>query len=128
MALKASARIIIALLAMLFFTYLFCLPGSDLPKEDWFSKIPLFDKWVHTGIFFTIICVWSWAMQLFRYKQLSILLLLAALYGFLIEVVQYQFIPGRSFDLADLGADVTGSFIGLFFWLQWKRYKKNRPL
>lgn len=116
MALKNWQRLAVSLTGMAVFTILFCLPGSDLPEESFFSKIPFFDKWVHMGIFCTIIILWSWSMQLIGYKQLSILLLLAITYGFLIEVVQYQFIPGRSFDMFDVLADSIGSLAGLLIW------------
>ena len=116
MVLKSGQRIAVALAGMAFFTFLFCLPGSDLPQTGFFSNIPYFDKWVHMGIFCTIIILWGWAMQLFRYKELSILFVLAAIYGFLIEVVQYQFIPDRSFDLTDVAADIIGALMGLLLW------------
>ncbi len=125
MVLKAGHRLIIALLVSTIFTILFCLPGSDLPDEGLFSKIPFFDKWVHIGIFCTTIIVWRWAMQLFTLKQLSILVLLAAVYGYLIEIIQYNFIPGRSFDWADLAADIIGSTIGCFLWARWHIYIKK---
>ena len=125
MALKSWQRKAVAIAGMAFFTFLFCLPGSDLPEEGFFSRIPFFDKWVHMGIFCTIILLWSWAVQLFRYKELSILLLLAMIYGFVIEVVQYQFIPDRSFDLADVAADMAGGAVGLL--LTRMLYKKIDP-
>lgn len=116
MAMKSWQRLAIALAGMVVFTVLFCLPGSDLPESGFFSTIPFFDKWVHMGIFCTIIILWSWSMQLIGYKQLAILLLLAVAYGLLIEVIQYQFISGRSFDIFDVLADSIGSLAGLLLW------------
>jgi len=54
-------------------------------------------------------------------------LLSAALaYGYLVEVIQREWIPNRSFDLYDVLADMAGSVLGLVVWL-WV-YKKNKPL
>lgn len=119
MALNTSYRISIALSALIFFTFIFCLPNDNLPKNDIFSKIPFFDKWVHMGIFSSLIFIWSWALQLFETKLFIKLISIAAIYGLLIEVVQYLFIQGRSFDLTDLLADIVGCFIGLYFWKKW---------
>lgn len=110
-----------ALLAayLIFITFLFCLPGSALPKNSWLDKI-WFDKWVHIGLF-AILCFmacWVWSGAKNRVFVIR-LLIAAAVYGLCIEFIQDQFIPNRSFDAGDWIADGVGAVLGIFIW----RYK-----
>jgi len=104
---------------------LFFLPGSALPKENWFDKIYI-DKWVHVGLFAVLIFLWrssfNWDINTYN----LFLLLAAVLYGFLVEVVQLYWIPNRSFDMYDVLSDASGSIVGLLVWLG--VYRKNKPL
>lgn len=114
MVVTSPVRYTAAVLYFIFITVMFCLPGSVLPHEDWFSKI-YFDKWVHIGFFVVLLLLWLWAVT--PQKRGAMWLLAAAvLYGITIEVVQYYFILNRSFDLTDWAADTVGSFIGLWLW------------
>ena len=100
---------------------LFFLPGSALPKENWFDKIYI-DKWVHVGLFAVLIFLWrsSFNWEINRYNVL--LLFLALLYGFIVELVQLYWVPNRSFDMYDVVSDMAGSILGLLVWL--RLYKK----
>jgi uncharacterized membrane protein len=118
-----NRKLLTAIGAFIFFTILFCLPGSALPKEDLFSKIWI-DKWVHIGIFTTLLFLWCGVVVPGHFKSYLLLIFFAVLYGYLIEVIQDRFIPNRSFDWGDLLADFVGSVIGL---LVWRRYKKIDP-
>jgi VanZ family protein len=101
---------------------LFFLPGSALPKENWFDKIYI-DKWVHVGLFAVLIFLWRSSFN-WDINSYNILLLLAAvLYGFLVEVVQLNWIPNRSFDMYDVLSDASGSIVGLLVWLGTYRKK-----
>jgi VanZ family protein len=115
-----SGRIATALLYFAVISFLFCLPGSAFPKNNWLSKIH-FDKWVHIGFFALLLVLWLWALAPSR-RGVVWLLLAAAFYGLCVEVVQDQFIPNRSLDMGDWAADVAGSFAGLLFW---SRYIKK---
>ena len=110
---------------LVFVSILFFLPGSAFPKEDWFSKI-YFDKWVHIGIFTVLVSLWSWVFELRYNKYVIVLFAAAVLYGYLVEVIQDQYISNRSFDWGDLLADSAGTILGLagWFWMS----KKNKPL
>jgi len=123
MVITPPLRLAAAVLYFIFISVMFCLPGSVLPKEDWLSKI-YFDKWVHIGFFVVLLLLWLWALRPTKRGAIEIITVAIA-YGITVEVVQYFFIPNRSFDLTDWAADIVGSFIG--FWL-WQRYIKNRPL
>ncbi len=98
---------------------LFFLPGSVLPKENEFLAFLHVDKIVHIGLFaiFVFLIKCSFTSTLFKYN----ILLIAAtgLYGYAVELIQKKWIPGRSFDLYDLLADMIGSLLGLliYVWL-----------
>jgi len=46
----------------------------------------------------------------------------SALYGFLMELLQYGFFPGRYFEVLDIVANITGCFLG---WLIFSFSNKN---
>jgi VanZ family protein len=121
---RKQNKIFLAAAWFAFASILFFLPGSDLPENEVFTLIRL-DKWVHIGLFLLLLYLWCRALQLQHFKSYLIILLIALLYGFLVEVIQGRFIPNRSYDLFDILADFTGSVAGV--WL-WKWHKKNRPL
>lgn len=105
---------------------LFFLPGSDLPQHGWFDNIPQFDKLVHFGLFMILLSVWTSAFTISIPEKIWPVLGLALLYGLLVEIIQKLWVPGRSFDLFDVVADMMGSVTGVF--LNWFLYKKNKPL
>lgn len=109
---------------LIFFTILFCLPGSAFPKDDWLSEV-YFDKWVHIGIFTVLLFLWCRALSVKNVIFYIILLISAIIYGFLIEFIQDRFVDNRSWEFGDVVADFIGSICGV---LVWHVYKKNRPL
>ncbi|RYZ26996.1 MAG: VanZ family protein [Chitinophagaceae bacterium] len=115
---RAFAIFWLVLISVLFF-----LPGSALPKEDWLGDI-YFDKWVHCGFF--VLLLLSWRFYFPDDKKYSwVILLLALVYGFGVELIQHYLVANRSFDLLDVVADMAGAVAGI---LCWRWYKKNRPL
>lgn len=104
---------------------LFFLPGSALPKENWLDVIH-FDKWVHVGLFAVLVFLWRGAFDWEVSYYNIVLLFFAFAYGLLVEFIQKNWVPNRSFDLFDVLADMTGGIIGLITWL--RVYKKNKPL
>lgn len=109
-----------------FISVLFFLPGSALPQEGWLKQI-YFDKWVHTGFFALLVFLWLSAFHNGSKYFTPFLLTAIALYAVLVEIIQKEWIPNRSFDVYDIIADITGAVLGL---LVWERVgaKKNRPL
>ena len=110
---------------LILISILFFLPGSALPKENWFDKIYI-DKWVHVGLFAVLIFLWRSSFNWDINSYNLFLLFAAVLYGFLVEVVQLYWIPNRSFDMYDVLSDASGSIVGLLVWLG--VYRKNKPL
>ena len=117
---KKPYKTAIALTWFLFINYLFFIPGSALPSDDWMDKIWL-DKWVHIAFFSLLSFLWCWSLVL--RKKLLLFFGLTVFYGLLVEVCQHQFVSNRSFDLLDLVADSIGSSVGILVWR-----KKNKPL
>ena len=93
---------------------LFCLPGSSLPDPESIN-VPNLDKLVHVFLFGTFVSLWCY--YFYRKEKspraLKIIFfgiyLLAAFNGVLIEFLQRDFIPNRSFDTVDIIADLIGA-------------------
>jgi VanZ family protein len=103
-----------AILWLLFISLLFFLPGSALPKEDWLKDI-YFDKWIHFGFFALLVFFWRFYFPSAN-KFNCMMLVLALIYAFGVEIIQHYFIANRSFDLGDVIADMTGAAAGILFW------------
>jgi VanZ family protein len=119
--LSKTRKLILAVAAVLFFSFLFCIPGSAIPKDDWLDKIWA-DKWVHIGIFISLVFLWSNALEINSTQGFFILVFVAVLYGLAVEIVQDQLVVNRSFDLGDLVADFIGCLGGV--WLRTRYIKK----
>ena len=95
---------------------LLCLPGASLPSGGLFN-IPELDKVAHVILFgfFT----WSWCYYYYlkgkspaRLKTIFfVVYLLAAANGIVLEFIQRDYIPNRSFDPGDIIADLVASSI-----------------
>lgn len=100
---------------------LICLPGQDLPPvNDWLSLL-YFDKWVHTGLFalLAFLFMWpvlksAWPLQN-KWQYLLKIAVSTCLWGLTTELIQKYFVPGRSFDLFDWGADSLGALLALIY-------------
>jgi VanZ family protein len=109
-------------------TVLLSIPGSALPKQNWFDKIWL-DKWFHVVLFGITVLLWCRAIMASENKRAKVfaqITFYVFLYGVVMEFIQEYLIPNRSFDVGDIIADLIGSLAGFLFTMQ--VYKKNRPL
>jgi VanZ family protein len=99
------------------FVLVICLmPGSNVPK----IKIPHFDKVVHVSIYMVLgsVTYYGWTRQ-FQFASLRTstvlkVILVLALYGLTIEVMQGTLTVDRSFDLWDALANSVGAVIGTY--------------
>ena len=86
-----------------------------ISPDPYGGKLPINDKLVHCLLFAVLglsgLAVWpsSW---------LSRVLIGLAIYGLLVEIIQYQ-VPGRSFELMDWVADLLGLLLALLIWRLW---------
>ena len=107
---------------------LICLPGSKIPTvETWLNDI-YYDKWVHTGLFavLTFLFIYpvtklSLSPQVKKNTALKIAIT-AITWGLTTEFIQKYFIPDRSFDMFDWGADSLGVLLA-YTWCV-KKYLK----
>jgi len=63
-----------------------------------------------------LIFLWRSAFTWTFTKYNLVLILSALLYGLMVEFIQREWVPNRSFDLYDVLADTIGSIIGLIVW------------
>ncbi len=115
-----TRNLLLPIAALIFFTILFCLPGSAFPKDDLLSEM-YFDKWVHIGIFTVLLFLWCRALNVNQVIFYIILVILAIMYGFLIELIQDKLVDNRSWDLGDVVADFIGSIVGVLVWYGYKK-------
>jgi VanZ family protein len=120
-----TISIIVALLYFLLSTYLLTLPGSQFPKITWMDKIPLFDKWVHIGLFAILTFLWCRVLVKYTVKKMLTVAIVCLLYGVAIEFIQDRWIPFRSFEAADIIADAVGCTLGFLVSKRWL-LKKSR--
>ena len=76
--------------------------------------IPHSDKIIHVGIYaiFSFLLLWDNKKR----KAINLHLLLAFLYGALMEILQYLLTDYRSMEFDDVIANTIGVFTGLFFF------------
>src|SRR5690349_9301246 len=100
-------------------TALFCLPGNELPNEDWLGDINA-DKIIHVGLFAALVTLWSLPFinrskpeaSTRQLKRILLCVVMVAIgYGIAIEFIQGAYIPKRSYSVSDMLADALGSVI-----------------
>jgi hypothetical protein len=98
-----------------------CTPGGDLPKMGgWFTQIDV-DKLIHVGLFAVLAFLFMYPFSTTalskqqKWHYFIKIAIASCLWGLTSELIQRYFIPGRSFDLFDWGADSLGGLIALVF-------------
>ncbi len=101
------------------------IPGDTVSSTS--INIPYFDKIVHFGMFFMMgvfLCAELRYQTSLSYTKTTILtVILVAIYGGIIEVLQHYIFIKRSGDYYDLIADILGGLIAalIFPWLKKKK-------
>ncbi|MES2567189.1 MAG: VanZ family protein [Bacteroidota bacterium] len=121
-----------SLLAALLWTsiifILCCTPGRYIPTTNWLELLS-FDKFVHAGIFFVLMCLWlmHW-IHLNKLNTLTILFtaILVISYGGLLEIMQATVFSQRSGDWLDFIANSFGCMMGLWFFYKRKAFLKTQ--
>lgn len=92
------------------------LPASALPSTTAFKGM---DKLIHAYMYgqFVILLVITFHKQhdfdQVKHAPRSIALAIATAYGLLMELLQHNLIPGRTFDFLDILANIGGGLLGL---------------
>ncbi len=82
-------------------------------KQVSVSKLPFFDKMVHSGIFAAFAVSWAWALPPTRSARLKVVVATLALGGFteLMQLIPYI---ERDANVPDFAADAGGGLVGLW--------------
>jgi len=105
---------------------LLCLPGKAIPGLGLFG-IKHLDKLAHIVLFGGFVLFWGlyvWQNRQRRsewFFMLAVITVTSIVLGILMEYVQVNFIPNRSFDHWDIWADVAGSVSVMFVLLRFGR-------
>lgn len=103
------------------FIFIGCsIPGSDIPKVNFFEQ---FDKLVHFVFFFILYTLWYFSFYLSK-KNTILIFFVTLIYGFAIEFYQMYYVAGRSFDVWDGVADGIGALVALILIKNINRQKK----
>ncbi len=114
-----------AVLWVLVITLLSLIPTDNL--KEFSVEILSFDKIAHFFIYAVLSFFIAWGIKKYHmYKNMSLKLLvliflITSLYGIGIEYVQDSISTGRHFEYYDIIANISGSFIGLLFFIRKKR-------
>jgi len=105
---------------------LLCLPGKVIPGLGLFG-IKHLDKLAHIVLFGGFVLLWglySWQRKKLRFDWLFLLAgitVLSIILGIVMEFVQVNFVPNRSFDVWDIWADVVGSVLVMYLLIRFGR-------
>ena len=89
---------------------------SYIPEPNF----PLFDKWIHLGMYFLLTLVGLFDINKIRQKNLYQVVIVCIVYGGVIEILQY-FSLTRHPSWADLMANIVGCILAYFIY---KIYQK----
>lgn len=101
------------------------LPGSSLPKDPFLEKIH-FDKIVHFSVYILLflLLIYGLKQNFLKKKRIYIASLICISQGIIIEFLQGStFVKGRSFELLDVVANVSGVIAGIL--LIYRKHKTN---
>jgi VanZ family protein len=111
-------KVILAVLWTAFIISALVRPPAEIPRFEWLVY-PGADKAIHAILFFVEAALLRWSFsEINRKKQVVFIIIFCALLGGGLELVQHQFVEGRSGDAFDFIADVVGALAAL--WLSAK--------
>ena len=105
--------LIIAIFWTAVITWLSLVSFEKVPSVS--ISIPGKDKVVHFFFYFFFVFLWTKALDLRERKQQLIVLVIAIIYGIIIEVFQDVFTLTRTADYLDVVANSIGAISGLVF-------------
>lgn len=99
---------------MAFIAFLSLMRSGNLPTHDWLSVIHA-DKVIHIILYTVLSFLTLFAFSknfTFDNKFFLYSIIISALFGIVIELIQSIMNFGRSFELLDILANITGAFVG----------------
>lgn len=108
------------------------LPGDKLPELN-FTLFEL-DKLIHFGLYFVLANLMGFAFlndQIQKkskknepfLKRIVWIVATGMLIGYLVEVIQGNFVPNRAYDMFDVLANSIGTIIGIIFFVKFRLKK-----
>lgn len=97
--------------------------GFNLPET--FLDLIAFDKAAHITVYAILsflICIGFLKNGIDLATVMVKILLFCALYGILMEILQFLFFPGRYFEYLDIVANIIGAFLGWYVFRLFKRF------
>lgn len=102
-----------------------CLAPVSSFSNFSFDHLIGIDKILHLILYFGFFVLWFLSSDNWTKSKMRKLLVISILFGIIIEVLQKQMGMGRSYDLADITANILGSSIG---WMTAQFVKDKLPL
>lgn len=103
--------------ALFIFIVSWTVAGINLP-ESLFDLIST-DKAAHATVYAIFIVLWLWGIKKTDGVYVvapTLIALFCMAYGFLMEVLQFYYFPGRYFEFLDIVANISGVLIGWFIF------------
>ena len=90
------------------------MPGRLIPTVSWLELLS-FDKWVHAGVFFTLVTLFGIAVKANQQdgKLIYLWFIVSVLYGGALEIMQATVFSERSADWLDMIANSFGCVVAL---------------
>lgn len=105
-----------AIIWALFILWVSVIPAADLPSLSLWEA----DKFAHAAVYLLLTIFVSMALKKY---SVSITAGLCLLYGIILEIIQGQFLPSRTFDYYDIIANTFGCISGIFVILLIRRMR-----
>lgn len=121
----AIKNAILGLLWTIFIVVICLIPGDNLPESSFFGDLPI-DKIVHFLLYFVLFILMYVGFNKMEIKYSGLITFFYCLIlGVVIEILQENFFKGRSGDIFDVLANVSGALCGwlsyIFVFLNWKK-------
>jgi VanZ family protein len=100
------------------------LPGNDVPSLGVSDKIEHFAGYMVLSVLVCFTYLFQKKFRLLSSKPFLMTILTVSFYGALDELHQLL-VPGRSCDIRDLAADVTGALLGLLLVFMIKQFSRK---
>jgi len=106
-----------SLFVVISLTFLLLLPGDDLEVSSWWATYKI-DKLVHIIAFAILALSTSITLSKLRvlidvnYRLMTLILIVCAIFGTILELLQQELRAGRSAELLDIVADCVGVLLG----------------
>jgi len=113
-----------SILWALLILYLSTTGSVNLPSS--WDDLLSWDKIGHFGVYLILVILFleakRWIGEIIEKKYILSVIIGSAVYGIVLEYVQYAFFPNRYFEYGDMLMNVLGSMIGYYFYLVYLKY------